>query len=408
MSTTQYDYDLVVIGGGSGGVSTAKRAASLYKKKVAVIEGGRWGGTCVNVGCVPKKIWFQAASVYEIVHHDSKHYRIGLQDGEHKITFDWRALKLKRDAYIQRLNDIYKNGLTGLDVTILEGWGSFIDAHTIHVAYGDGTVQTVTSDKVIIAVGGKPDLASSGSDGIMEHTITSDGFFELEEQPQKAIVVGAGYIAVELAGVLAALGTETHLVLRKEKALRNFDPDIADFLDNVMTNKTPNMHIHRNTGGVAKVEADPVTGKKIVTTVYNNEIIGGADIVLMAAGRVPNVDGLNLPSAGVTIDARTKYIVADEYQNTSVDNIYACGDVCGKVELTPMAIAAGRRLADRLFSNNPSLKYAKTSYENVPTVVFSVSLVSLFALFWYEIHSLTSATGSSSNLYSIQLLVQLG
>ena len=216
-------------------------------------------------------------------------------------------------------------------------------------------------------------------------TITSDGFFELESQPTTAVVVGAGYIAVELAGVLNALGTETHLVVRKHKALREFDDDVSNFLDAEMVKQ--GIVVHRNTDGVAKVEIDSATNKKTVTTV-SGEVISGVDVVLMAPGRVPNVhdlnlalhaealpevvpntEGLNLPTVGVQ-QSPGNFIVVDDFQNTSVDNICAVGDVTGRVELTPMAIAAGRRLADRLFGG---FEHAmdKTSYEFVPTVVFS-------------------------------------
>ena len=389
-SSSSYDYDYVVIGGGSGGVSSAKRAATLYGKKVAVIESNRWGGTCVNVGCVPKKIMFQAAAIREVLHESSKQYRFATSssnttDGDnnqHRI--DWKAMKDARDAYIVRLNNIYKSGLEKAGVTVLEGHGSFVDAHTIQVesnSNGSTTTATLTADKILVATGGKP-MVPPG-DGVAEHTITSDGFFELEHQPDKVVVVGAGYIAVELAGVLNALGSETHLVIRKHKALREFDDDVSNFLDAEMIRQ--GIHIHRNTDGVTKVELDSATGKKIVTCV-NGDIIEGADVVLMAPGRIPNVDtlnlglavpaitpntdGLNLPTVGVQQTSRN-FVVVDDCQNTSVSNIYAVGDVTGRVELTPMAIAAGRRLSDRLFGDATQWTNAKASYENVPTVVFS-------------------------------------
>jgi glutathione reductase (NADPH) len=386
-----YDYDYVVIGGGSGGVSSAKRAASLHRRRVAIVEGGRWGGTCVNVGCVPKKIMFQAASVRETLVEASHHYKFGAQPttqadhhsrADHRI--DWKAMKDTRDKYIVRLNNIYKNGLVSSGVTILEGWGSLVvDAHTVQIKTSDGGTSTITADKILIATGGKP-MVPTDTPGI-EHTITSDGFFELESQPDRAVVVGAGYIAVELAGVLNALGTETHLVVRKHKALREFDDDVSNFLDAEMVKQ--GIVVHRNTDGVAKVEIDSATHKKTVTTV-SGEVIADVDVVLMAPGRIPNVhdlnlalhaealpevvpntEGLNLPTVGVQQSPRN-FIVVDDFQNTSVDNIYAVGDVTGRVELTPMAIAAGRRLADRLFGG---FEHAmdKTSCEFVPTVVFS-------------------------------------
>jgi glutathione reductase (NADPH) len=355
-----YDYDYLVIGGGSGGVSSAKRAAINHGKKVAVVEAKRMGGTCVNVGCVPKKLMFAAASMRETLLHECPQYGFGNPPAD----FDWASFKKKRDAYIVRLNGIYENGLKNNNVERYDGWASFVDAHTVQINMNDGSgVQTVTADKISIATGGKPMMPPG--EGIEENVITSDGFFELEELPKKCVVVGAGYIAVELAGVLNALGSETHLVVRKGKALREFDPDISDMLDQEY--QKAGITIHRNTDGAKKVEV--VNGKKKVT-LHNDEFIEGADVVLMAPGRVPMVEGLNLDKAGVKLQQGKQYIQVDEFQNTSADNIFALGDVCGKVELTPMAIAAGRRLSDRVFGG-PETAKVKASYDNVPTVVFS-------------------------------------
>jgi glutathione reductase (NADPH) len=310
---------------------------------------------------------YLAASMRETLVHECPQYGFGSPNA----TFDWAFLKKKRDAYIVKLNEIYESGLSKNGVDIFEGWGSFVDAHTIEIKLTDGSTKTVTSDKIVIATGGKP-MVPSG-DGV-EYSITSDGFFELEALPEKVVVVGAGYIAVELAGVLNALGSKTHLVVRKGKALREFDPDVSDMLDSEY--QKAGITIHRNTNGVAKIEL--VDGKKKVT-MHNGEVVEGADIVLMAPGRVPNVDGLNLEKAGVKLKEGKHYIEVDEFQNTSVDNIYALGDVCGMVELTPMAIAAGRRLSDRLFGGGVYEK-AKASYENVPTVVFSHPPIGVIAL----------------------------
>lgn len=365
-----YQYDYVVIGGGSGGVSSAKRAAQLYGKKVAVIEGAqwseggtRWGGTCVNVGCVPKKIMYQASHMRETLEQATQYNFQKPSD----LTFDWQSLKTKRDAYIVRLNNIYKNGMKNAGVDIFEGFGSFVDKHTINIHKPDGSSEQITGDQILIATGGKPMVPKE--EGVKEHTITSDGFFDLETQPKKAVVVGAGYIAVELAGVLNGLGTETHLVVRKGQALRDFDPDISQFLDKEMVHA--GITIHRNTSGVAKVEE--VGDLKKVTCV-SGEVIEGADIVLMAPGRVPMVDipnvaGLGLDRVGVE-QRPSQHIVVTDDQQTSVDNIWAIGDVCGKVELTPMAINVGRRLSDRLFGGSEK-KDLHASYDLVPTVVFS-------------------------------------
>jgi glutathione reductase (NADPH) len=364
MTSAVYDYDYLVIGGGSGGIASAKRAVS-HGKKVALVERDRWGGTCVNVGCVPKKIMFLTATMAEIMKHDAIQY--GFDPPDVKLNFG--KLKEKRDAYILKLNNIYKGGLDRSGVTKLSGDATFVDAHTVSITTTDGdanngtTTTQVTADKILIAVGGRPDLPTS-TEGI-EHCISSDGFFEMNELPKKVVVVGAGYIAVELAGVLNGLGSDTHLVVRKHKAIRTFDEDISDHLDFEMQRQ--GITIHRNTNGVAKVVLAE-DGTKTVHLSSGGDPITGVDVVLMAAGRLPNTECLNLEKAGVKLVDGKTYIQADDFQNTTADNIFALGDVCGKVELTPMAIAAARRLSDRLFTG---ITHSKTSYELVPTVVFS-------------------------------------
>jgi glutathione reductase (NADPH) len=352
-----YDFDYAVIGGGSGGIASAKRAAINHGKKVVVLEKARWGGTCVNVGCVPKKIMWMAAIMAEQMKHDATQYAFQ----QPNVQLDYPTLKKKRDAYIVKLNNIYESGLEKAGVTKIFGEATFDDPHTLSVTMEDGSVKKVTADKILIATGGRPDLPDIPG---IEHSISSDGFFEMEVLPQKAVVVGAGYIAVELAGVLNGLGVETHLVVRKHKALRTFDEDISDHLDFEMQRQ--GIVIHRNTNGLAKIEVEG--GKKTVHLVAGGDPIAGADIVLYAPGRLPNTETLNLDKVGVKLVPNRTYIQVDDFQNTTADNIFALGDVCGAVELTPMAIAAGRRLSDRLFGG---IAHSKTSYELVPTVVFS-------------------------------------
>ena len=294
------------------------------------------------------------------------------------------------------------SGLQSAGVEVVEGWGRLVDPHTVAVIKNDGrskTQQTLTAEHILIAVGGKPMLPTTASTpGIPEHVITSDGFFALEEQPESVAVVGAGYIAVELAGVLNTLGTKpTHLIVPKEKALRSFDPEISDFLDAQMVRQ--GIVIHRNTGGVAHISLS-ADGKKVVTTVSGETIT--VDCVLMAPGRIPNTDQLDLAAAGVATNQAGE-IVVNDFQTTNVNSIHAVGDVCNLgFELTPMAIAAGRRLADRLFGGQ---KEAKVSYENVPTVVFShptigtVGMTEPDAIQKYGANNLTIYRSTFVNLY---------
>lgn len=303
-----------------------------------------------------------AASIKETL-HDMKHYGY---TGEEHIKFNWGFIKKARDKYIERLNGIYGRNMENSDVTKLLGSASLTeDSGVVKVNPADGgDPVTYRAKHILIASGGYPDFPKG--EGIMEHAISSDGFFDLEDLPKRAVVVGAGYIAVELAGVLQSLGTETSLVVRKEKAIRAFDDILSDTLDEEMQRQ--GIVIHRNTNGVKKITLDEKTGLKTVF-LHNGDVIKDVDTVLMAAGRSPTVEPLNLGSAGVE-QRKGGYIVTNEYSETTAESVYALGDVVGNIELTPMAIAAGRRLADRLFGGE-QFSNAKVSYEGVPTVVFS-------------------------------------
>jgi len=402
----EYDYDFFVIGAGSGGIASARRASATWNKKVAVAEARKLGGTCVNVGCVPKKVMWNAASIAESVHEMHK-YGFHYSD-EDAITFDWSFLKERRDVYIKRLNGIYERNLKNSNVARFLGTASLAkEPNTIHVEVVEEvknwtkekalnvtkrkTIKTVTAKHILIATGGYPVLPEG--EGIREHCITSDGFFELEEQPRNAVVVGAGYIAVELAGVLQALGTDTKLILRKEHALRNFDPLIRNTLDEEMIKQ--GIEIYRNTGGLLRVEEVVNDDEDLTKRVYlqNGETIDDVDVVIVAPGRAPLVQPLNLQHRAI-LQTPSGHIVTDDHSETSATGVYAVGDVVGPIELTPVAIAAGRRLADRLFgtsseettdteqqhndddknknkSHSLLPTQSKVSYENVPTVVFS-------------------------------------
>lgn len=375
-------FDYLVIGGGSGGVATARRAAG-YGAKVAVVEKSALGGTCVNVGCVPKKVMWNAATVSEII-HDANQFGFKV-DG---YSFNWKQLKDARDNYITRLNGIYSRMLGSNEVTVIQGMAAFSGENKLTVNGAD-----YTADHILIAVGGKPVFPQM--EGV-EHCKSSDGFFALETQPESVAVIGGGYIGVELAGVFQALGTQTSLFTRADKPLKNFDELIVSTLMSEM--KKQGMNYVPNQSPV-KIEKG-ADGRLTIHT-KSGEIFGPFNEIIMATGRVPCTDSLNLAAAGVTTDQKG-YIQVDEYQQTSTKGVYALGDVCGKVELTPTAIAAGRRLADRLFGKMPN---AKADYENVPTVVFShpvigtVGLTEAEAVAKHGADNLKVYTSTFSNLW---------
>ncbi len=341
------NYDYIVIGGGSGGVATARRAAE-YGAKVVLIEAHRLGGTCVNVGCVPKKLMWYAAQIAHSL-DDARHYGFSI----HGHDFDWQRLKHDRDAYIQRLNGIYLNLLEQSGVTLVRGSARFVDSKTVAA---DG--QHYSAPHIVIATGGQPVLpAIPGA----ELGISSDGFFELEQQPQRVVVVGAGYIGVELAGVLRSLGSEVTLVLRHDQAMRNLD---ALLRDELMTHlRDSGIHILPHTE-VTSVSRNPSGGLHLTTTGDGLEL--NTDTLLWAIGRRANTESLNLAATGVKSTPRG-VIPVDEWQNTNIPGIYAIGDIIGHHELTPVAIAAGRKLAARLFNQQPQ---SRLDYHTVPTVIF--------------------------------------
>lgn len=340
-------FDLLVIGGGSGGLAHAQRAAE-YGARAAVVERGPLGGTCVNVGCVPKKVmWYSAHHAHATA--QAADFGFDLATNGH----DWALLKTRRDAYIARLNGIYANNLERRQVTLLRGEARFRDANTVTV---DDT--PVTAKRIVIATGGYPVLPDIPG---AELGITSDGFFELDERPQKVAVVGSGYVAVELAGVFKALGSETTVLIRKDAILRSFDSMLGSEARQAM--ETDGVRFET---GVVPVSAGR-TGDGVNITAADGRTFGPFDTVLWAVGRAPATPGLDLAVAGVTMDD-AGFVPVDEYQKTNVDNIFALGDVTGAVALTPVAIAAGRRLADRLYGG---MQDRKLSYENIATVVFT-------------------------------------
>jgi glutathione reductase (NADPH) len=340
-------WDLVVVGGGSGGLACAQRAAR-HGARVALAEPGPLGGTCVNVGCVPKKLMFHAADVASSL-ADAPDYGFALDVRGH----DWAALKARRDAYIERLRGIYAENLAGSGATLLRAAARLAGLGRVDVG---GT--THAARHVVIATGGRPSVpAVPGA----EAGVTSDGFFALEARPSAVAIVGSGYVAAELSGVFAALGSRVTVAIRGERMLREFDEMLSLRLAAAMQADgiaiEPSARpaaLERAAGGLTLALAD---GRRL----------GPFDCVVWAVGREPNVAGLGLSEAGVALGPGGE-IATDAWQDTSVAGIHAIGDVTGRSHLTPVAISAGRRLADRLFGGQPD---ARLDYRLIPTVVFS-------------------------------------
>ena len=342
-------YDYLAIGGGSGGIASINRAAS-YGKKCAIIEGKHLGGTCVNVGCVPKKVMWYGANIAEALHKYAPDYGFDVD----VKGFDFAKLVASRSAYIERIHTSYHNVLAKNNVDVITGYARFIDAHTVEV-----NGERITADHIVIAVGGKP--ARPDIKGA-EYGIDSDGVFELNELPKRVAVIGAGYIAVELAGVFASLGSETHLLVRGARPLRQFDGDIVQVLTDVMATDGLNLHTSATPQEIIKNADDSLTIVLADTRTVD------VDCLIWAVGRTPATDNLGLENAGVATNKQGK-IITDKFQNTNVDGVYAVGDVmAGGIDLTPVAVAAGRRLSERLFNNKPN---EHLDYNLVPTVVFS-------------------------------------
>lgn len=341
-------YDYLAIGGGSGGIASINRAAS-YGKKCAIIEAKYLGGTCVNVGCVPKKIMWHAAQIAEAIHLYGPDYGFDTTVN----SFDWKKLIASRSAYIDRIHQSYDRVLGNNKVEVITGFARFVDAHTVEV-----NGEKITADHILIATGGRPAIPSIPG---AEHGINSDGFFELDAMPKRVAVVGAGYIAVEIAGVLNGLGAETHLFVRKHAPLRTFDPMIVEALVEVMAAEGPMLH----TDSIPKSITKNADGS--LTLALENGTEQVVDCLIWAIGREPATDNINLEAAGIKTNERG-YIPVDKFQNTNVAGVYAVGDNTGAVELTPVAVAAGRRLSERLFNNKPD---EHLDFTNIPTVVFS-------------------------------------
>ena len=340
-------YDLIVIGAGSGGIACARRAAE-YGARCAVIEQGPLGGTCVNVGCVPKKVMWTTSKISETL-EDAPDYGFAVtRDG-----FNWNTIKTARDQYIKRLNQIYRDNLQNSGVREISGKACFAGKDSVSVDN-----ERLSADHIVIATGSKPIVPDIHG---AEFAITSDGFFEMDYLPKRVVINGAGYIATELAGMLQGLGSQVTMVLRKDKLLRGFDSSLTEIVEEEMR--------HAGVEFVLNTQIDEITrgNGQLGIRLGDGNCIEKVDEFIFAIGRSPNTEELDLNTAGVQLNDRG-FIATDKFQNTSAPGIYAVGDVTGQVALTPVAIAAGRKLSDRLFGGQDQ---AHLDYNNIPSVVFS-------------------------------------
>lgn len=339
-------FDLITIGGGSGGLAVAQQAAQ-YGARCAVVEPNRLGGTCVNSGCVPKKVMWYAADLARAM-ATAADYGFTVEAGK----VDWQRLVAARDAYIARLNAVYRNRLDAAGIAHLRGAARFIDAHVIDV---NGT--SYSADHIVIATGGRPVVPQMEGAGL---GITSDDFFALPAQPRRVAIVGSGYITVELCGIFRSFGSEVTLVLRDRHLLGSFDAMLREILMEEMKRDGVDFLTHTQVQRVNRLD------ESLMLWGQDGKALGCVDAVVWALGRVPNIETLQLDKAGVAVDS-DGYVRTDAFQNTNVAGIYGVGDVTGRTPLTPVAIAAGRRLADRLFAGKPE---SRLDYEMIPTVIF--------------------------------------
>ena len=339
------EYDLIVIGAGSGGLAAAQRAAE-HKQRVAIIEMDQLGGTCVNRGCIPKKIyWYAAEFAYDLKHSENLGFEIN------SIQHNWQTLQQNSRQYIEKLNQMYRRNLSQKNIEIIAGQASFQNAKEISVGG-----KSLTAKQIIVAccsIPVVPDVPGA------ELGITSDDFFELNNLPKKTIIVGSGYIAVELAGILNSLGSDVKLLARKKSILRKFDQSIQSAVIDYLVES--GIEVNFNTNVLSVNEHN--NQLRIQT---DNKEHTSVDALLWAVGRKPLVSGLGLERTKV-IKNKNNFIKVDQHQTTNEPNIHAIGDVVGNHELTPVAIAAGRILSDRLFSD----KERWLEYKNIPTVIFA-------------------------------------
>ncbi|MGE5268581.1 MAG: glutathione-disulfide reductase [Thiohalocapsa sp.] len=342
----RYDYDMITLGAGSGGVASSRRAGS-YGARVAIVEESRIGGTCVLRGCVPKKLL-----VYGAQFADAFADAAGFGWHVAPPVFDWPALIAAKNRELDRLEQIYVNMLKNSGVEVIAGRGILVDPHTVEVAG-----RRCTAETILIATGGHPTVPQIPG---IEHVISSNEALDLPQLPRKIVIVGGGYIAVEFAGIFRGFGVEVVEIIRREELLYGFDDDLRVSLAQEMRARGIEIHTRTN---VARIEKAPHEGYSVYTEI-GQEI--SADLVMYATGRGPNTRGLGLDAVGVKTNERGAVLV-DEWQKTSIPNIYAVGDVTDRLNLTPVAIAEGRAIAETLYNNNPM----KMDHDDIPTAVFS-------------------------------------
>ena len=352
----QHDFDLFVIGGGSGGVRAARFAAQRGAR-VALAESGRMGGTCVNVGCIPKKLYSYAAHFSDDF-AQARGYGWQLPGTP---TLNWAALKAARAAEITRLNGIYENLMTSANVQRLQGHGSLLDAHTVQVRAPDGSTSRHSARHILIATGGTPVRPEvPGAD----LALVSDDIFDLPAFPERLVVVGGGYIGCEMASIFNGLGAHVSLVYRGEQVLRGFDDEVRDFAAAQMRAHGVDIRVRTD---VARIEAAAGGQRRVHLT---DGSVLEADAVLYATGRRPLTDGLSLDTVGVR-QGRGGVIEVNAQFQTSVPSIYALGDVVGRLPLTPVALAEAMALVDHLFGPLPGQAPRQMDYDNIPTAIFT-------------------------------------
>ncbi len=342
-------FDVIAIGGGSGGLAVAEKAAQ-YGKKVAIIEVANMGGTCVNQGCVPKKVMWYAANLSHAI-HDAQGFGFNTQHN----GVNWTQLTQGRNEYVNDIVKYWDQYIDSNGIVHINGYGKFIKTEQgIHFLEVNG--QQYSAEHVVIATGGKPIIPSIPG---AHYGITSDDFFTLKEHPKRIALIGGGFIGVELSGVMNTLESEVNIYAREDRLLENFDPMLGNVLMTEMSRQGITLNMK------ADITALNKTSKGIEVVNGNERKV--FDIVIWAIGRAANTRELNLSGVGVYVN-NNGVIPVDAYENTNVKGIYAIGDITGRVALTPVAVDAGRKLAERLFNNVPT---ARVNYDQIPSVVFT-------------------------------------